>query len=455
MHSSIFKAIARKALKGKWQKTAWILFVGSLISGGIQVDAGEIKPTFQLNLNQLNLTRETISILLIGVGVCLLLALMVGSLVGVGMYNLSSKLLNGEEPRMKMLFPGKVLWRAVLMNLLRALLVFGPMILVAVAAGVTMNLQVLTYGLTAAYIPAFFLSYCYDMADYLLLEESRLGPVQALRESRRRMKGFKSNLFWLELSFIGWALLSMIPQLVIMSVLVGFSTKAAIVAGFASSLVCSAFLTAYQVVAKTAFFREVSNPDDGYAKRRAQQQEAARAAFEEMQRRAQQAQAEAEPAAEAVRPSVDYDKAQDLFLEYRCSRAAMHEAGVLEEYEAIGVDSSMESRWMRDYADQLIRRFDRDAETLSGILRLASEYAHSEILDRALMRIDRHVRQQTLPAEEILGMAGRALALIKSGRFDENPGYAERKSAQIAEIVSRIEESSGESETIAKIREML
>ena len=133
----------------------------------------------------------------------------------------------------------------------------------------------------------------------------------------------------------------------------------------------------------------------------------------------------------------------------------MHEAGVLEEYEAIGVDSSMESRWMREYADQLIRRFDRDAETLSDILRLAAEYAHSEILDRALMRIDRHVRQQTLPTEEILGMAGRTLALAKSGRFDDNPGYAERKSAQIAELVSRIEETSGANETIAKIREML
>ena len=453
MHSSIFKAMARAALKGKWQKTAWIIFVGTLISGGIQLDAGEIKPTFQLNLSELNISRETLGLLLIGVCVCLLLALLIGAVVNVGMYNLGSRLLNGEEPRMKMLFPRKVLWRAVFMNLIRALLVFGPMIIVAVAAGLTMNLEILTYGLLIAYVPAFFLSYCYDMADYLLLEEPRLGPVRALRESRRRMKGFKSHLFWLELSFIGWSMLSMLPQLIVMSLLVGISQQAAIVAGFAAALVCGAFVTTYQVVAKTAFFREVSNPDDGYAKRRAAQQEAARKAYEEMQRQAQQPQAEA--AAEPAFTPVDDEKARDLFLEYKCSRAAMHEAGVLEEYEATGVDSSMESRWMREYADQLIRRFDRDAEILGDILRFAAEYAHGEILDRALMRIDRHVRQETLPAEEILGMAGRALALIKSGRFDENPGYADRKSAQIAEIVSRIEERFGTSDTVVKLREML
>jgi len=455
MHSSLFKAMARAALKGKWQKTAWIVFVGTLISGGIQLDAGEIKPSFQLNLTELNLSRETLGLLLIGVCVCLLLALLIGAVVNVGMYNLGSRLLNGEEPRMKMLFPRKVLWRAVFMNLLRALAIFGAMIIVALAAGLTGNLKILSIGLLAAYVPAFLLSYSYAMADYLLLEEGRMGPVKALRESRRRMKGFKSHLFWLELSFIGWSMLSMLPQLVIMSLLIELSQQAAIVAGFASALVCGAFVTTYQVVAKTAFFREISNPDDGYARRRAAQQEAARQAYEEMQRQAQQAQAEPEPAAEPVRDPVDDEKARDLFLEYKCSRAAMHEAGVLEEYDAIGVDSSMESRWMREYADQLIRRFDRDALILDDILRFAAEYAHSEILDRALMRVDRHVRQETLPAEEILGMAGRVLVLVKSGSFDENPGYADRKSAQIADIVARIEERFGESDTSLKLRAML
>ena len=143
MHSSIFKAMARAALRGKWQKTAWIIFVGTLISGGIQLNANEMKPTFQVNLSALDLGGNALTILLVAACVCLFLALMVGSVVNVGFYNLSGKLLAGEEPRMKMLFPRKVVWRAVLMNLLRALLTFGALIIAIVASVFVQNVQIM------------------------------------------------------------------------------------------------------------------------------------------------------------------------------------------------------------------------------------------------------------------------------------------------------------------------
>ena len=48
-----------------------------------------------------------------------------------------------------------------------------------------------------------------------------------------------------------------------------------------------------------------------------------------------QAQAEPEPAAEPVRNPVDDEKARDIFLEHKCSRAAMHEAGVTPAFVPI------------------------------------------------------------------------------------------------------------------------
>lgn len=452
MHPSIFKEKARAALKGKWQKMAWLVFVGTLISGGLQLDAGEIKPGFQVNIGKLN--PELRNMLLIGVGICLLLALMVGAVINVGMYNLAGRVLDGENPRMKMLFPRGIIWRAVLMNILRTLIVFSAMIILLIAAAVSRRIDMLVYGLTVAYIPAFFLSYCYSMADYLLLTEEKIGPVQALRESRRRMKGRKSSLFWLELSFIGWALLSMLPQLVVMSLLIDISQQVAIVAGFATGIVSSAFVSVYQIVAKTAFFREVNNPDDGYAERRRAQEEYARQMYENM-RRQTRTEAEQQPAEPVVRPAVDEETARRLFIAHHCSRSLMREDGVLEQYDAIGVDSSAESRWLREYADTLIRRFDREPEALDDILRLAAEYAHAEILDRAIMRVDRHIRQQSLSGEELLGMLGRMVALLKSGCFDENLGYVSRKLEQLREMLDRIEAGTGESETVRMLREML
>ena len=110
---------------------------------------------------------------------------------------------------------------------------------------------------------------------------------------------------------------------------------------------------------------------------------------------------------------------------------------------------------MRDYGDQLIHRFDRDAETLEHILRFCAEYAHEELFDRALMRIDRHIRQRTLPAADILGMIGRCLAMVKSGVYDENPGYIQRKLTQLSELIERMAQGDPDQPMIETLRNML
>ncbi len=60
-------------------------------------------------------------------------------------------------------------------------------------------------------VPGIVASYRYRMAIYLLIDHPEMGPVQCLRESARIMKGHKLELFVLDLSFIGWVLLTGIP----------------------------------------------------------------------------------------------------------------------------------------------------------------------------------------------------------------------------------------------------
>jgi uncharacterized membrane protein len=48
------------------------------------------------------------------------------------------------------------------------------------------------------------------MASYLLVNEKTLGPVDAITKSRQLMDGKKMQLFMLDLSYIGWYLLSLL-----------------------------------------------------------------------------------------------------------------------------------------------------------------------------------------------------------------------------------------------------
>ncbi len=60
-------------------------------------------------------------------------------------------------------------------------------------------------------IPGIVAAYRYRLALYLLLDHPEMGVMECIRESKRLMRGHKAELFILDLSFIGWALLSIIP----------------------------------------------------------------------------------------------------------------------------------------------------------------------------------------------------------------------------------------------------
>ena len=61
------------------------------------------------------------------------------------------------------------------------------------------------------FIPGIIAAYSYSMAIYLLLDHPDWRVRDCLRESKRMMQGHKWEFFVLELSFIGWSLLTIIP----------------------------------------------------------------------------------------------------------------------------------------------------------------------------------------------------------------------------------------------------
>lgn len=60
-------------------------------------------------------------------------------------------------------------------------------------------------------IPGIIAAYRYRMAFYILLDHPELSVRQCLRASKELMRGRKLELFVLDLSFLGWALLTIVP----------------------------------------------------------------------------------------------------------------------------------------------------------------------------------------------------------------------------------------------------
>ena len=57
-------------------------------------------------------------------------------------------------------------------------------------------------------VPGIIKAYSYAMTPYILVDNPELSVREAIRRSQQMMAGQKFNLFWLQLSFIGWFFLS-------------------------------------------------------------------------------------------------------------------------------------------------------------------------------------------------------------------------------------------------------
>ncbi len=60
-------------------------------------------------------------------------------------------------------------------------------------------------------IPGIIAAYRYRMALYIMIDNPQLGALDCIRASSNMMNGHKGELFVLDLSFLGWALLTAFP----------------------------------------------------------------------------------------------------------------------------------------------------------------------------------------------------------------------------------------------------
>ncbi len=111
-------------------------------------------------------------------------------------------------------------------------------------------------------VPGFIAFYRYRMALYLLLEHPEMSALQCISESKRIMVGHKGELFGVDLSFIGWALLVGIVSYIGDEIAIGLgSTIAAqILSAVELGTLVEFFVFPYMQLTYAGYYVELTRP---------------------------------------------------------------------------------------------------------------------------------------------------------------------------------------------------
>ena len=230
-----FRAEARAALKGRWGLAIGIGFLAMVLGGfagvgGLDVNFVMVEGNFQMTLGIFGQRLNPVEMMRnIGVGsaflvwqylsvaaaLVVIVRVIVGSFVGVGYMKFNMDLIDGEIGGVEMLFRYFRQWRTML------------------AAGLLQAIYILGWTLLFI-IPGIIAIYRYSMTSCILAENPEMGANDAITRSRELMKGNKWRLFCMEISFIGWMILSVF-----------------------TCGIGDLWLTPYRAAAHTAFYREL------------------------------------------------------------------------------------------------------------------------------------------------------------------------------------------------------
>ena len=197
MSSSDFRAKARQILAGKWLMAVLVTLVAGILGGVLT----SVSTNFNANIN---IDEEVIqdfpevlrsvlfayTTIVASIGGALGLAqFLLGGPVKLGYCRYLLKLHDGEEGDIKDLFSQFDRFAdGFLLNLLTGIYVFLWSLLFI--------------------IPGIVAAYRYAMAPFIMQENPGMRAGEAIDASKKMMDGHKGELFILDLSFIGWALLS-------------------------------------------------------------------------------------------------------------------------------------------------------------------------------------------------------------------------------------------------------
>ncbi len=214
MKSSDFKQMAKDALRGNWLIAiiAGIVasFLGASVLNTVAVsfnfefntqqqppidDGGTVPTAFNMMANAYEEAWSILITFMLGLMVVALvysiIMFTIGSAVSVGYCQFNLDMVDGIKPRLGTLFSCfSQMKTAIITKLLTLLYV--------------------TLGYLLFIIPGIIMNFSYSMAIFVLAENPDMTAREALRESKRIMKGHKWQLFCLNLSFIGWAFLSVL-----------------------------------------------------------------------------------------------------------------------------------------------------------------------------------------------------------------------------------------------------
>lgn len=191
MSSSDYRARARQMLRGKWGMAVLTTFVAACLGGLVFSSSSGFNLELDVDVTKY-IPDAVLAYLTVAASIGVVLGLvqfLIGGTVRLGYCKYLLKLHDGEEADIKDLFSE-----------------FGHF-----ADGFILSLLTSIYTFLWSLlfiIPGIIAAYKYAMAPFILVETPGLAPNEAITESKEMMDGHKAELFILDLSFIGWSLLS-------------------------------------------------------------------------------------------------------------------------------------------------------------------------------------------------------------------------------------------------------
>ena len=191
MEARELRRIARENLSGNWGNAILAGFLAALLGGLVASGGGSISINADSEiLYELPPLVQTYFLTLLGVGSTLnLVHFILGGVIRQGYAVYLLKQYDRRNPETHDLFSQfERFGDGFCLNFLQGLFIFLWSLLLIV--------------------PGIIKSYAYAMAPYIMAENPNLTAREVLRVSEDLMDGHKAELFFLELSFIGWGLLS-------------------------------------------------------------------------------------------------------------------------------------------------------------------------------------------------------------------------------------------------------
>ena len=176
MDRAKLKQDAKKSLRGNYGSAILVLLVLGILTG-----IPAVLP--EIFKNSSNETQAIVSI------VAMLLALLITALFTLGAVSFFLKISRNKKVGFGELFSKTNLWVSCIVAI--------------VMMGIFTSLWTLLL-----IIPGIIAAYRYRLTPYILVDNPKIGGLDAITKSKEMMRGYKMDLFVLDLSFIGWQILA-------------------------------------------------------------------------------------------------------------------------------------------------------------------------------------------------------------------------------------------------------